>query len=100
MKDKDTKTLKLYYVRRYDAEYDEYRAFVCAANSDKEARETHPTDMLSLKTDSDGDKSWYSMDVLEWDHKWTTDTEGLYVKCIGTFNGVNPQVIMADFYNG
>jgi hypothetical protein len=92
--------LKLYYVKRYDVEYDEFEAFICAASSEKEARETHPSGLLSLEIDKDGDVSWYRSNMLEWDHQWTTDIEELKVECIGTFNGTNAQVIMTRFFNG
>lgn len=96
--------LKLYLVWRQDTiGYDEYEGFVCAAQSESDARYMHPGNPDSIKW-SGAESRWtnkYGKKVLRSVLDTWVSPDKLLVTEIGTaLKGMTPDVIAASFKAG
>lgn len=97
--------LNIYKVSRVtDIDYDEYSAFICAAESEDDARRLHPRDWKSSVLATDG--FWYdehsTAEDEPWrDSSWPDNISTLKVELLGTATpSFLPGVLLALFHAG
>jgi hypothetical protein len=86
--------LNIYHVScGEDLGYDSYSEFVCIAETEDDARMTHPTGGIVYSKEKCGWSSNYG--------EWTNNIQGLIIEKLGEAkNGESPRVVVASYHAG
>jgi len=93
--------MHIYTVSRTDdVGYDEYRGFVCVAESPDQARRIHPNDEVYQVTWCVARETWIDKWGDPGTAAWTTDLDSLEVEYVGDTTVPTAYVVMHSFRAG